>query len=627
MSYARAQIAASPGPSVENMTDPQQSQQPVDLGIEGISDAVRIGAGGYGTVYRARQEAFDRTVAVKVLRAPAFDEDVRRRFDRECRAVGSLSGHPHIVAVHASGVAESGLCYLVMEYLPGGTLAQRLTAHGPLLAHEVAAIGVKLAGALATAHAAGVLHRDLKPENVLVSAYGEPQLVDFGVAHVEGVSATQSGSITGTLAHAAPEVLSGEGGHEAADVYSLASTLYALLAGQAPFVRPGEVAFFPLMARVLTEPPPDLRARGVPAPLWQTLEQALAKDPARRTATAAALGESLQTDQATGPVAPVAVAPPIAVEPEADADDPGTVSLGGAWAKPDIPPPPRPILPRSPRAPTLVERLATKGLGSKGFTSKWFGSKQTVRLVAGVAGLVVVAVVGAVVLSLPSSEVTDVALNQVGPTTTALREATTTPRPAAPTTEPEAAAASPTTVGTATPPVPRATAPLSPTTVPSAPVTRPEPRTPPPAARPPAGVDYPVCESGDFEVANVADRSQRRVIRQRTCTEELADGSVKASMLVHELDRTADDRFTAAYRVELRHCETDAVLSSNPEGSGSRTVTGESPVFFAETASFRPAVYAIAEIGDLELTTTGSGGDIVWSGNGLAQTTDDEVCP
>ncbi len=621
----------------------QQPQETVDLGIEGITDAVRIGAGGYGTVYRARQEAFDRTVAVKVLRAPAFDEDVRRRFDRECRALGSLSGHPHIVAVHASGVAASGLCYLVMEYLSGGTLAQRLAVGGPLPAGEVAGIGVKLAGALAAAHTAGVLHRDLKPENVLVSAYGEPQLVDFGVAHVEGVSATQSGSITGTLAHAAPEVLSGEGGQEAADVYSLASTLYALLAGQAPFVRAGEVAFFPLMARVLTEPPPDLRPRGVPAPLWQILEQALVKDPARRTATAGALAEALRTDLRTSETGPISLIAPVAVVPEVpgdsgpDPDDPGTVSVRGAWAKPGIPAPPQPLLPRAPRTPTFVERVRSKGFASTGFASTGFGSKATLRLVAGAVGLVVVAVAAVVVMSQPSAQVTDVASGEVGATTTTVpRDSVTS---AVPTTEPEALAASPTTVASVAPPVPQTTMPSSPgprrrpggdqpapATVPSAPVTRSESPTPPLAVRPPVAVDYPVCTSGDFQVANKADRSERRVMRQRTCTEELSDGSVKASMLVHDLERTVDDRIAAVYRVELRRCDTGAVLSSDPEGTGSRTVTGQSPVFLADTGSFRPPLYAVAEIGDLELTTRGSGGDVIWSGDGLAQTTD-EVCP
>ncbi|HEX6595714.1 MAG TPA: protein kinase, partial [Acidimicrobiales bacterium] len=141
----------------------------VDLGIEGIGRATRVGKGGFGVVYRARQEAFDRTVAVKVLSVPDGDRDAHRQFERECRSIGSLSGHPNIVAVHGSGYTPNGDAYLVMDYLAAGSLADRLERDGPLPPAEVAAIGVKLAGALAAAHAAGVLHRDLKPDNVLVS--------------------------------------------------------------------------------------------------------------------------------------------------------------------------------------------------------------------------------------------------------------------------------------------------------------------------------------------------------------------------------------------------------------------------------------------------------------------------
>ncbi len=267
----------------------------MNLGIAGIGDAVRIGEGGYGIVYRARQEALGRDVAVKVLRAHGADEHARQRFERESQALGRLSGHPHVGAVYACGLTSAGQLYLVMEHLSGGSLADRLRHEGPLPWPEVCDIGIKLADALAATHAEGVLHRDLKPENVLVSGYGQPQLVDFGVARVHGSTATRSGVVTGTLAHAAPEVVSGASADERSDVYSLGSTLYALLAGEAPFVRPGEETLHALVARILTEDPPDLRPRGVPSALWGVLSGALAKDPAARTPTAAALGEALLT--------------------------------------------------------------------------------------------------------------------------------------------------------------------------------------------------------------------------------------------------------------------------------------------------------------------------------------------
>ncbi len=270
-----------------------ESKASVDLGIEGISEATQVGRGGFGVVYRARQEALGRTVAVKILSVAVLDEDSRRRFDHECRALGTLSGHPNIVALYTSGVSAAGHPYLVMDYLPGGSLADRIKREKPLSWTEVAGMGVKLAGALAAAHAAGVLHRDLKPENVLISAYGEPQLVDFGVARMQGDAATRTGLVTGTLAHAAPEVLAGKSASEASDVYSLASTLYALVAGHAAFARPGDETIHPLLTRILSEEPPDLRSRGVPGPFWEALNAALAKDPAARTLTASAFGRAL----------------------------------------------------------------------------------------------------------------------------------------------------------------------------------------------------------------------------------------------------------------------------------------------------------------------------------------------
>lgn len=340
-------------------------QVPVELGIEGIGEATRIGEGGFGIVYRARQEAFGRNVAVKVLRAPALDEEARRRFDHECQAIGSMSRHPHIVAVYTAGTSAYGQPYLVMEHLPRGTLAERLAREGPLAPDEVIEIGIKLADALGAAHAAGVLHRDLKPENVLISGYGEPQLVDFGVARIQGGTATRSGIVTGTLAHAAPEVLSGQRASEASDVYSLASTLYALLAGQAPFVRSGEETFHPLLARVLGEDAPDLRPAGVPPALWGVLEAALAKDPTQRTSSASALAEELEAARGTPGVrrahrvAPVTAtgSPPGPASVRASAPGSGTEAISGAWARPaPAPPPPPPSGPNN-----LAERLGSMG--------------------------------------------------------------------------------------------------------------------------------------------------------------------------------------------------------------------------------------------------------------------------
>lgn len=269
------------------------------LGIEGIEDAVRVGQGSYGVVYQATQPAYRRTVAVKMLSVPLMDDQSRRRFDRECQALGSLSNHPNIVTLHAAGVTRDGHPYLIMEFLAGGSLAARMASRGPLSWEETTSIGVKLAGALAAAHAHGVLHRDIKPENVLVSGYGEPQLADFGVARIQdGTTGTTTGTVTGSLAHAAPEILSGLSASEASDIWSLASTLATLMAGHSPFHRDGEASLYPLMARIMNAPPEDLRLIGVPDPLCALIESALAKDSWERPQRADDFGRSLQEVQA-----------------------------------------------------------------------------------------------------------------------------------------------------------------------------------------------------------------------------------------------------------------------------------------------------------------------------------------
>ncbi|QHE71414.1 hypothetical protein GFS60_05021 [Rhodococcus sp. WAY2] len=267
-----------------------------ELSAEGFDDAREIGRGGFGVVYRCLQSALDRTVAIKVLSSDLRDED-RARFLREQRAMGKLSGHPHVVDILQSGVTPSGRPYIVMPYHPRDSLEAWVRHEGPLPWAEVLRVGIKLAGALETAHRAGTLHRDVKPANILLTGYGEPQLTDFGIARVSGGFETTSSMITGSPAYTAPEVLRGEPPSVASDVYSLGAALFCLLTGHAAFERRSGERLVAQFLRIATQPVPDLRGEDVPDDVCSAIEHAMADDPADRPTGAADFGRELQEAQ------------------------------------------------------------------------------------------------------------------------------------------------------------------------------------------------------------------------------------------------------------------------------------------------------------------------------------------
>lgn len=276
-----------------------------DIDIAGLEGFELVEAGGFGLVYRARQPRFERTVAVKVLQTRITDDRLQHQFRRECAAAGRLTGHPHIVTVFDAGFTSEGRPYLVMEWMEGGSLEDHLRAKGPLGPRAVVTVGAKVAGALAAAHAEGVLHRDVKPANILVSRYGEPELGDFGIASLGPATGMSVSMYALTPVHAAPEVLEGSRATTASDVYSLASTLWTLLSGEAPFAGPPDEAVVPMVMRILRSEPPTLERPGIPAELVDVLTGAMAKVPAERPASAAefaaALLASLEASPAPAP--------------------------------------------------------------------------------------------------------------------------------------------------------------------------------------------------------------------------------------------------------------------------------------------------------------------------------------
>ncbi|GAA4484430.1 hypothetical protein GCM10023094_37600 [Rhodococcus olei] len=266
-----------------------------ELSAAGFKDADEIGRGGFGVVYHCTQPGLDRTVAVKVLLS-SFDDENRARFLREQRAMGRLTGHPNIVGVLQVGETVSGRPFLVMQYHQQGSLDARIRRHGPLPVEEVLRLGVKIAGAVESAHRLGIVHRDVKPANILLTDFDEPVLADFGIAHIAGGFETATGVVTGSPAFTAPEVLEGGAPSRASDVYGIGATLFCALTGHAAFERRAGEQVVAQFLRITTQPVPDLRESGISDDVCAVVESAMSRDPRNRP-TAADLGEELQRVQ------------------------------------------------------------------------------------------------------------------------------------------------------------------------------------------------------------------------------------------------------------------------------------------------------------------------------------------
>jgi protein kinase-like protein len=265
-----------------------------------------LGQGGMGVVVSGQHRQLGRRVAIKQLpEAFAADPGVRRRFTAEAQVLASLD-HPHVVPVY-DFVEREGICLLVMELLPGGTLRSRAATDGCTAPYAVAVSLACLSG-LSAAHRRGILHRDVKPENMLFAASGVLKVTDFGIAKViggPGTVLTRVGDVVGTPAYIAPEQVRGGKLTPATDVYALATMLYELLAGVFPFTTETEGEDLALLFKHAYEKPVPLRdvAPGVPDPVAAAVMRGLATEPADRFETADAFGVALAeaATQAWGP--------------------------------------------------------------------------------------------------------------------------------------------------------------------------------------------------------------------------------------------------------------------------------------------------------------------------------------
>ena len=290
-----------------------------------------LAAGGRGEVWVARDLLLDRPVAVKVLGgALAGDGRAAERLRREARAAARLD-HPNIARVLDLG-EHDGRPYLVMELLEGESLAGRIDRAGPMAPGEAARVVAAVADALQAAHRAGVVHRDVKPGNVFLTAEGEVKVLDFGIASAAGEADLTTGDLLGTAAYLAPERALGRPATPAADIYSLGVVLYELLAGRRPFEGDSDIEL--AMAHVNAHPEPlGLVAPSAPPFLVAACEQAMAKDPAARPRSAAALARLLRSPAhaapATRPV-PAAAVPPVTRPPPLPAAT-STAPLALSW--------------------------------------------------------------------------------------------------------------------------------------------------------------------------------------------------------------------------------------------------------------------------------------------------------
>ena len=269
--------------------------------IPGFDYVRPLGSGGFAQVYLYEQDMPRRVVAVKVLAAEGTPEaaaQVREVFEGEADVMARLSSHPSIVTIYQASLALTGAPYIAMEYCPASMGA--LTKGKPAQLEQVLDAGVRIAGALETAHRAGVLHRDIKPSNVLLTTLGKPVLADFGIAYVTRSGQAEETEVAMSIPWSAPEVLQMRvSGSVATEVWSLGATLYTFASGRSPFELPDRTQN--TRAR-LTDRIVKAAYQAIPGaqgyePFDEVISRALRRDPEHRFATMREFGEALQALQ------------------------------------------------------------------------------------------------------------------------------------------------------------------------------------------------------------------------------------------------------------------------------------------------------------------------------------------
>ncbi|GAA3609752.1 hypothetical protein GCM10022419_113480 [Nonomuraea rosea] len=352
-----------------------------ELSVPGYEIKGVLGQGGFGVVYLALQTAVGREVALKVDNRVLLSDRDRRRFMREVTAAGALSGHPHVVPVYDAGLLPDGRPYMVLELCPGGSLSGRLLS--PAEARDV---GVRIADALAAAHAQGVLHRDVKPGNILLNRYGQVALSDFGLATMPATGPEASVTRESlTPSYAPPEAFELAEPTPAGDVYALAGTVYALLSGRPPRFPASGVPNLAMILALHRLPVPDIP--GVPPELTAVLRQALASDLRVRTPSAEAFRNALAAVPLTSPPPPHA------------AFFPPPPSTSGPVSPPSGPPSPHIPSHASPHRPISTPTTPPPGSQPDTRPPARHGASKALISIAAAVGLVISIGVGVIVYS------------------------------------------------------------------------------------------------------------------------------------------------------------------------------------------------------------------------------------